>query len=924
MLQEENQNAHVGSEQLAIALDAIDRRFNMLRRPRRSLVVGTRSIGALDAYLRGVSGNLTSERITIRNVVRFGIALQNDEPDDVIIGILSRFSVLSFYPEIVAFCCGTEAAATLGLKIEFEIDLHAVAPPHLPLNETMRIRNMIAQRLSSMGISLPVDIEDLRTLNFRVAKVRGKKPFDFEELSNFLGAVQQSVWPYFFADAFRLLRAMFKHDLSLSLASLDETHRVCHACGLEIFFSQMLMVRALSGHAAEQAYLIQNQARYGDARLPRKLIVWVRQTLSGRRATIAIEDVQSYSQPLAKLIGAIVYVLASDEEHAFLKRLAAAYEVDEALPDFLNWQSLGPLLDKTAGINLPHLVFMSTLASSDRVVARYPFLFHSYWVGGATADLESYAMFVRGRSKELGLGDFLTSLATLPPKARAKTFKHLFSPTVIERLASLLTTPITKRLGLSEGADEFKSLHAQLAILDFVETHRVLSPEFVHQRREDIRKFMRFLKYSTHKSGGMIRIDPLDVENELLRFLATSGDEYLGIYYGVNESADVILEIVSQQLAQLVTRYICFNSRVAFDYVLSNRLRHGWLERRLERAVLDAKSSVRSSILDWANLLDQVDAVVKRFNSIELTLSESSRYFEAIAKTTADWFRRELPNGREALRGNAISRLSTDLIAHLHTMLEHARQRWKFDYKEDVLVLCNDSAREVDEKDRPVVQDHLLANFDAAFTETERWIRVNSRELNHQSDVQLRSLIEFEARTIAVNDPPENGITFEVYDGDAHGRRRHGFDVLIPAKYVGVLTTLADIAIQNAIDKSGLRHSTLINIIVSFSSARVQLSFTNTFRKSELSRIKRNIAHAQQILTKANLMNSGELLASRRIEGGGGLIKVIYECRETFEKGFNIEVSEDLLSDGWFCVKADLPIVAAKLVPPDAVPERSS
>ena len=912
------------NSQLGNALGAIDRRFNMLRRPRRSLVVDTRPVGALDAYLRGVSGNLPSERITIRNVVRFGIALQNDEPDDVIISILSRFSILNFYPEIVAFCCGSEAAATLGLKIESEVDLYAIAPPHLLINETIPIRNLIAQRLSSMGISLPVDVEDLRTLNFRVARVRGKKPLDFEELSNFLGAVQQNVWPYFFADAFRLLRAMFKHDLTLSLASLSETHRVCYSCGLEILFSQMLMLRALSGHVAELTYLVQNQQCYSEARLPRKLVVWVRQTILGQKAAIAIEDVQSYPQPLARLIGAIIYVLASDEEHTFLRRLAAAYEVDAALPDFLNWQSLGPLLDKTAGINLPQLVFMSTLASSDRVVARYPFLFHSYWVGGATADLESYAMFIRGRTKESGLADFLTNLATLPPKARAKTFKHLFSPTVIERLASLLTTPITKRLGLSEGADEFKSLHAQLAILDFVETHRVLSPEYVHQRREDIRKFMRFLKYSTHKSGGMIRIDPLDVENELLRFLATSGDEYLGIYYGVNESADVILEIVSQQLAQLVTRYICFNSRVAFDYVLSNRLRHGWLERRLERAVLDARSSVRSSTLDWANLLDQVDAVVKRFNSTELTLSESSPYFEAIATTTVNWFRRELPNGREGLRGDAIPQLAVELIAHLHEMLEHARQRWKLVYKEDVLLLCNDSASEIDEKDRPVVQDHLLANFDAAFTETERWIRVNSRELNHQSDVQLRSLIEFEARTIAVNDPPENGITFEIYDGDAQGRRRHGFDVLIPAKYVGVLTTLADIAIQNAIDKSGLRHSTLINMIVSVSSTRLQLSFTNTFRKSELSRIKRNIAQAQQILTRANLMSSGELLARRRIEGGGGLIKVVYECRETFEKGFTIEVGEDLLSDGWFCIKADLPIIAAKLVPPDALRGRAS
>jgi hypothetical protein len=122
---------------------------------------------------------------------------------------------------------------------------------------------MIAQRFSSMGIALPVDIEDLRTLNFRVAKVRGKKPLDFEELSNFLGAIQQSVWPYFFADAFRLLRAMFKHDLSLSFASLNETYRVCHACGLEIFFSQMLVLRALSGHADEQAYLDQTKSATG-------------------------------------------------------------------------------------------------------------------------------------------------------------------------------------------------------------------------------------------------------------------------------------------------------------------------------------------------------------------------------------------------------------------------------------------------------------------------------------------------------------------------------------------------------------------------------------------------------------------------------------------------------------------------------------
>ena len=892
---------------------AIDERFKIVAALRNHSPIA--DLTGFSAAL-GIEATRDTEHISsTKSLVTLGIQLRNSEGQRAVLRLFRQFSTHPYYAYILAVSGVTKPFVINSLARQRPIDKFSVHPGNLITSTPEAVRQLLADKLAEYGVGFPIERLTLRKLEKHISSsFTEKKINDFQDISTYVRDMNTVLWPFFFSSVFSSVINLFDVGRILTKQSITESFLLAYTSGFEKLVSRLLILRALAGHKVERQYVLNGNH---DLLKNSALSIEITDSISDalRNKSFSFDDIES-SFPIERLIRLQLFLYSSSDEKDFLYRLADVYEADEASIDFIDWNRLAPFIQHTAGVTIPHLVFLSTILSAQNVTRRFKFLFFSYWQGGATADLEHYALYIRGRAKESSLVDFLKSLMVLPPRARTRVFKHLFHPTVVERLVTILT-PIRSRLSLPRFVkDEYFALFGQLLILEFLDKKDVLPQNVVDIRRDELRDFIRHLHYSSDRNSGMIKIDQYDFENEVRRFFTNNYVTIISAVHAIrklctifNSTDSQLVKTFSYHLSLSLAKHVCFSSRIAFDYILSNRLRHGWLERRLEKAVLDfgQGQACRGSDLDMQALCGALKHLVDQFCLEHLTLKSDNQAFEGFVNLIQRWFERHLPNDPEPPLVEKVPELAGQLIDSLSQMLDRAKQAWATTYREQATQLVESSVNSRMERDQ------LLANFNAAFAETSMWIAVNSRTGIKDEPLSLRHLVDFEVSCITVRNPRETSVTFEIYDDNGGHQRRHNHDVLVPRRYFDVVISIVDNAIQNAFKNSGLQYKTQLNVALSVSKQMVKLDIMNRFRPRDTKKMQRKLIDARAAIGRALALGAPELLKGRSGEGGSGTIKMIYECREAFDQRFVIDATNRFFKDNWFCLHVELPIVGAIL-----------
>ncbi|UNK37684.1 hypothetical protein MNR02_14630 [Shinella sp. H4-D48] len=877
-------------------------------------------------YLSGRQRAGKGRNIPAKTLIRFGITIQHSDGEIAAARLISDLEHTPGRTAIVGLCSGSHNISHDDFASLHRLDRYAIRPEKSFLRDFQPcIRDSISSYFQhEFGIGFPINPLKLDYLrNTRSRSIKDRKFKSYSALCVYYQNAHIDLWHFFFSDLFLYINKLLNIRSSWSLEDLEEACSICRYCGFDVFFAQTVLLRALSGDEIGREFCeghLNEMVLTAGFRNLTIDVYW--SALNGEVLNFESLDHSISDNPLEWILDILLYLYSAGDPADLLARLPVAYEHDTSVIYFVDWSRFRQWIEQSSRLLGPNLIFLSTVLTDELILQRFKFLFEDYWIGGATADLESYALYFRSqsyantlrRAERSRFSDFLLSLVALPKQARRRTFTYLFRPTTIERLASILTPPITHRLTIEEEKkDEYIALSAQMAILNFAQARRIVSSDFIDQKREDIRTFMRNLRYADFKKRGMIRLNLYDIERDLERFFKAEGADYIGLLNHFGEVKPEMREAFADYVSEQVAYRICHKSKQAFDYILSNWLRHGWLYRPIENTVLEFTSKNPGFFKDNRIFLANLEQTVIAFNADALTIRRNTLFYRELKSNIREWLG-ELSSTRVVSNSLPLEDLARLAIDGLTRMLVDAQDAWKTHVRTEVL---SEAARNVSrsvQQSQSIQYQQLLTGLARCVDETQKWIAVNARTGEGGKDFLFRALTKFEVENIAVGDVGRLDINFEVYS-ENKSTRMPKYDVKIPGQYLDVIVRLVDNTVQNAFRRSGMGQRTSFNFVLVVGREQLRLEIKNRF-KTGVSTMRAGLEKLQASISRAASLSEEDLSRASRGEGGSGAAKIIYEFRQAFESGWTIAVDEKSLDSKWFSVIATLPISQASLIAP--------
>lgn len=908
-------------------LASIARRLKIAAKRDPNSLKRQRYVGSFcSEYLSGRQRTGFRRNIPAKTLVRFGITIQHSDGEIAAAHLISELERTRGRTAIIGICSGSSNISDEDYLSLHPLDRYAIRPEKTFLYQ---FRPSIRDSLSSyfrseFGIDFPIDPPKLNDLRGKRSKsIRERKFKSYSSLCTFYQNAHIDLWHYFFSDLFLYVNKLLNIGSILSPTDIEEAYTICRYCGFDVVFAQVIILRSLAGDHNARAFCrthLDELVNTADFRNLTIDVYW--SALNGEVLSFESLKHSLTDNPLEWIVDILLYLYSAGDPADLLARLPMAYEFDTSAIYFVDWSRFRQWIEQSSRLLGPNLIFLSTVLTDELVLHRFKFLFEDYWIGGATADLESYALHFRSqsyantlrRTERSRFSDFLLSLVSLPKQARRRTFTYLFRPTTIERLASILTPPITHRLSIEEEKkDEYIALSAQMAILNFAQARRIVSSDFVDQKREDIRTFMRNLRYADFKKRGMIRLNLYDIERDLERFFKAEGADYVDLLNHFGEVKPEMREAFADYVSEQIAHRICHKSKQAFDYILSNWLRHGWLYRPIENTVLEFTSKNPGFIEHPRTLLANLEQTVIAFNSEELTIRHDTPFYRELKSNIRTWLG-EVGSTRIDSSSLPLENLARTAIDGLTRMLVDAQEAWKSRVRSEVLGEAARSVSPLVQQSQSIQYQQLLTGLTRCVDETQKWIAVNARTGEGGKEFLFRALTKFEVENIAVGDVGRLDINFEIYS-ESKSNRMHKHDVIIPGQYLDVIVRLVDNTVQNAFRRSGMGQRTSFNFVLVVSRDKMQIEIKNRFKVGLLP-MRANLDRLQASISKAASLSEEDLSRASRGEGGSGAAKIIYEFRQAFEGGWAIAVDERTLDNRWFSVTATLPIPNAMLIPP--------
>ena len=764
------------------------------------------------------------------------------------------------------------------------------------------IRLFYEEAMSSYGISLPFNKNSMLQLSSRLdVEVAASNFSKLEELREFVWNFVWLTWPIFDVTALLIPFKYFDTKSALNAEDIGKHFESLQRFGLERILSRLVALRAVMGNPeAIKAFEQKDIKAGGQFSIDR--LNEINSFLDGdRKIETKIENsVYLNNNPIERAIHLIIYLNNKTDTANFLERLTEVYCIDNSVLSLIDWENFSNEIDDAAFYTNQYLVFMAAAFCDGETLINSANIQKQYVPTGASTDLEAYARWCRNERK-MSPYQFFTSFNVLPVVARKQVFRYLLSPGVLDTIAYVFeTTPLPL---IGEQNEAINVLSFKLDCVNYLKRRRFLFDQSELRAIEyDARRQLRQLRYEMDTSEGRIRINNLHLTTEVKIFLEElAGHHFVQINEFRIANETLRHEVVSRRLifiSESISDHICFHSRFAFDYLLSN-LRHNFLRYKIESAIDDAFDEATET--DTSVCKTMLESFVNDFNTKWLTLSPSRSFFAELKRGVL-----EILRSHRVITESNIEKIAEELteysINHCSALLESCRDQWRNNYCTNYLDILFQYLDHNGFKDQTDFKDKVRSTIRKAFDDSGNWIAINSKPVAKSFGV--RDLFAFEATNFSSAKTRRKPLKIECYNNSVKLKNYLVDDVYVLGEYFSLFVQLIQNLLENSFDNSGLpKRETEIKIfIIKKNDGNLEIQFRNKFKPSLRSEMSVKVDNFQNHMNRA----FSEVQEAPRQVGGSGLRRVVFEAFPRLQSSFVITADKSELKNDTFLVRCIL------------------
>lgn len=765
-------------------------------------------------------------------------------------------------------------------------------------------RNCYEEILSNFEINLPLTKRSIHEItkainpSFCRAEVSS-----FSDLSQLVAGFVRAAWPLFERSVLDIPAIYFDFDQRITAKQIEEHLEKLTPYGLERLLARIIVLRAVCDDVAATDVLDRAIPLCGYPAADTEVIVrYVRE----RRGSFSGDAFVSSPSDgvLLRSIKLLIFLRSSESAYSFLKRLVEVYQIDKSVLCLVNWYVHLDLIEEAGDLLVPELVALAAIFSETSILKRSKQLKNLYIPTAAGTDLLKYARYCREQQR-MSAYNLFKSFSRLPDIVRDRVFFYIISPGTIDVIAGIFppSRPLLKGGMLS---DAVNPLTFKLDCIIYLKRNGLLRSPALSAIEDETRQRLRQVRYETELGSGRIRVTQPKLSQSIRRYV----EEALEVAFAGTPTFPIddtdlqsfLRERGKQIFCERLARYICFESRVSFDYLMSH-LRHNLLRFKLESTIDRVFHSHRDIRTEQLKVL--IESELDVYCRMWLTISPNRSFFSGLV---GDFY--EYLSSRKDAESQDLNMLGAGFaglaLSRFKALLADCRVAWRTQFKADLSSSLDAQLVLMGLDSDSALKARLASALDAAFSECENWLNINDSPISRRFGI--KDLFQFESINFSSAKTRIQPFTVSCYDARERGRTPHltGRDIVLPGRYFDAVVQLVHNLLENAYDHSGLPiANTFIDVaIYELWGGRIRVEFRNNFESHSKDLMQQRVT---EFNNKIDEIKHKPANAPAKT-GGSGLNRILFEFSNLPRTRFYIRASNSHFSKFQFLVICEFKI----------------
>ena len=742
---------------------------------------------------------------------------------------------------------------------------------------------------NEIGITLPFDKKGMISLseilgkNNNFGKIDGMYSLKKVILNFFLVS-----WPLFSTRVLRITFVYFNVDNVVSFEDISNDYDLFKSFGFERVFSRLLILRAVCGRLEDYDFVTSNEDLWIHADFNSEVSSIVKSHFFDSSIEPTKSLSKSSSNPIEQAILLIIYLEGRRNELDFLRRLKEVFDVDPTIIHIINFDVFVKDIDNTRKIPGPDLIFMAAVLNDKTVLKRNVETHKLYGLGGLNGDTDKFFRNQRKHSRSLRV--LLSSFKGMTSKCKELVFHLLLRPDVSYLISSQFSTKS------DDVGPEAYALGTRLQLVKLIMARSEVDNDYLKKLEEEIKDSIWELHYKADENEGRIKINIGHFVDDVRSFMGRDLDFSLRLPVSYrNEKIYKIQKAgYSEAIAEKIVSYICFGSRYSFNEVLGNKLRHNFLNLRIQKSAKKVLSSHNVDLNHRVFIGTVIESSVKKFCEQWITIYSDRSFFQELTEEVKLIIDDAL-SGNDSLAEVDCFSVCSRSLKSLEDLLRECRSRWVGEYKNNLKDSIFSFLKENIEDINQAMLDVLSNEMDKAFDESSRWISVNKK--NDIECFKVGVHLKFEAKYFDEIGVLDDNISFRTFIDD-----HRSDDIEMSGDYYELLSCVVENAIGNAIEHSDLKEKTIIEVVYRVANGRLSIEFSNTHTERDdvvARKLEYSIAKMEEY---KSTMKLGD-------KGGTGLIRIDNHLATMFGKDYSLRLDCGRNSySNFVSLKCDFPL----------------
>lgn len=746
--------------------------------------------------------------------------------------------------------------------------------------------------MRSLGIRLPFDKSGMLTL---LQAVRPDYVLSstntFENLREFVWHFVSSTWPLFDASVLHIPLQYFRFERTIDATTMRSHLAAMSDFGLERLMSRLIVLRAICGNEAATDVALNHSAlemcQYTSSQMDQIRFFLRKEEIDIQRDHLRL---LAKNNPIERASYLVMYLMRNRTPYDFLQRVVDIYCNDPTTLRLIDWDLLLPRIEASAGLLTPELVAVAAILCRDGVLNDSRRVRSLYVPTGAAIDIFNYAKYCR-EQKLMTAHQFFRSFSRLDLDAQRAVFFHLLEPGVMDMIANVFPSETSLLTQITRN-DAVNALSLKLDCIEYLRTRGIIKGAALRAIEDSTRQRLRQIKYETNASSGRIRLSETKLQAEVSKFL----DEHWPLVLSGDSTSQIDEETLrlylvrrrKTQFSERLTHHICFDCRVAFDYLLSN-MRHNFLRFKLESAI-DKAFHLHDGV-DVSQFKTCIKPPLDEFNSYWLTISRERSFFRLMAEDILKLIK-ETTNDVGAVAVH-VTHVATTRFERL---LQACRAAWisKVQLEVDAAVSSQfDNSRFRSDSG---LKDALLGELKSAFEDSEGWLTVNDSPI--EAAFGLKELFIFESVNFSSAKTRRKPFSVQCFLGSP-GRAVPTSEITVAGALFDAMVQLVHNLLENAFAYSGLAvANTAIDVSIYAGDDMIRIEFRNKFDPDKRVQIEKNLRDFSEKLRQAS-QSAGD---APRASSGTGLKRIYFELYSVMHSNFSMRATNREFGQNTFLV----------------------